>query len=197
MFALSVRSRLSSLSSRFLSTAPPSVSSSAVNITFIDHSGARVTVPGLVGSTVYDVAATHKIDLGPASKGAIVEAVHNERWTEDLYGEGVTTAFDHIKIPRVYQGIVGRMTKQEEMMLDQYWDEEEVRRGGDSRGGRARGGGAREKGDKRSEPSSIYNNDSMPTRFTNNALQLTPSIVTSHPLYSSPTLHIITDQPRG
>ncbi|GMI47352.1 hypothetical protein TrCOL_g11220 [Triparma columacea] len=126
MFVLSVRSRLSSLSSRFLSTAPPSVSSSAVNITFIDHSGARVTVPGLVGSTVYDVAATHKIDLGPASKGAIVEAVHNERWTEDLYGEGVTTAFDHIKIPRVYQGIVGRMTKQEEMMLDQYWDEEEI-----------------------------------------------------------------------
>ncbi|GMH52981.1 hypothetical protein TrRE_jg6321 [Triparma retinervis] len=95
-------------------------------ITFIDHSGARVTVPGIVGSTVYDVASTHKIDLGPSSLGATVENVHNERWTEDLFGEGVTTAFDHIKIPRAYQGIVGRMTKQEEMMLDQYWDEEEI-----------------------------------------------------------------------
>ena len=109
-----------------LSTAPPSVASQAISLTFIDHAGARVTVPALVGKSIYDVATMHKIDLGPAALGAVVEKVHNERWTEDLYGEGATTAFDHIKIPTAYQHIVGKMSAQEAMMLDQYWDEDEI-----------------------------------------------------------------------
>ena len=105
------------------------VSVDSISITFIDHVGSRVTVPGRIGQSIYDCATMHGIDLGPSCVGTVVEKIHNERWTEDLFGEGPTTGFDHIKIPREFQGIVGDMDEAERFMMEQYWEGEDITEG--------------------------------------------------------------------
>jgi hypothetical protein len=130
MFALSSRAaaRLAprAVPRAFLSSAPPTVASQCCTITFVDHAGTRVAVPGLIGTTLYDCATSHKIDLGPATTGAVVERVNSERWTEDLYGEGANSGFDHVKIPEKWQPFLPKMDEMEEMMLEQYWEEEDL-----------------------------------------------------------------------
>jgi len=46
-----------------------------------------------------------------------------------LYGEGCNTGFDHVKIPAAFQHTLTKMNETESMMLEQYWEEEDLTEG--------------------------------------------------------------------
>ena len=64
----------------------PTVADITVQLTFIDHEGSRATVPGRVGMSISDVAEMHGIDIGPTCGGGVIDKVHSDEWTEDLFG---------------------------------------------------------------------------------------------------------------
>ena len=68
----------------------------------------------------------NNIDLGPSSVGGAVEEVRSDTWTEPLYGEGPTTAYDHILIVGKGAETAKPKTWVEESILAQYWDEDEI-----------------------------------------------------------------------
>ncbi|GMH75902.1 hypothetical protein TrVE_jg389 [Triparma verrucosa] len=110
----------------------PSVSSKIIPLTFIDSSGSRLTVPSLPGQTLYSVASSAKIDLGPEpSVGGVVEKIHSERWTEDLFGVGINSGYDHVIIPSSYNSLLPPRSLDELNNLKAVWDEDEI--GGGSR----------------------------------------------------------------
>ena len=84
-------------------------------------------VPGRIGMTLYDVAKMHGIDLGPSSVGGDEFRKNSEEWTEDLYGEGPNSAFDHVMIPGQWKELVGTRTEMEDMMFHQQWEEDEIK----------------------------------------------------------------------
>eukprot|EP01082_Thalassiosira_pseudonana_P007648 g6491.t1 g6491 contig23:594014-594400(+) len=102
------RSTLPSAARRLLSAAaapvvstsatdgPPSVFDSIVKLTIIDPSGARRTIPAMVGQSLYTACEMNGVDLGPSSCGATQEKIRSSTWTEPLYGEGATSGFDHV-----------------------------------------------------------------------------------------------------
>ena len=77
--------------------------------------------------TVYECATLHGIDLGPANPGGLEERKHSDEWTEELFGEGPNSAFDHVMISNKWSSIVGKRGAMEDMMLDQAWDPEEIK----------------------------------------------------------------------
>mmetsp|Transcript_24853 Transcript_24853/g.49470 ORF Transcript_24853/g.49470 Transcript_24853/m.49470 type:complete len:159 (+) Transcript_24853:27-503(+) len=109
------------------SAAPPSVASQTISVTFLSSTGSRLTVPCLLNTTLYHSATLHGIDLGPTpSTGGVVRKIHNERWTEDLYGEGPTSGYDHVILPPSYVDAVNPRSPEELTQLLSCWDEEEV-----------------------------------------------------------------------
>lgn len=68
----------------------------------------------------------NNIDLGPASVGGPVEEVRSDTWTEPLYGEGPTTAYDHVLL--VGKGAETAKAKSwvEERVLKDFWDDDEI-----------------------------------------------------------------------
>ena len=103
------------------------VSDITIMLTFIDHTGSRVTVPARIGQTLHAAATQHGVDLGPASVGGVEERANTDEWTEDLFGEGPNTAFDHVMIPKQWAKAVGKAGPMETMMLDQMWEEDEIK----------------------------------------------------------------------
>ena len=105
-----------------------SVADITVNITFIQPDGNRSTVPGRVGQTLYDVAAMHGMEMGPTSAGAVAEFEGRESyagdWTEDLFGEGVTTAWDHVVLTDEWLDRVGTAHTTERAALQSMWGDE-------------------------------------------------------------------------
>lgn len=97
-----------------------------VNITFIDHEGSRVIVPGRAGQTVADVAQLHGIDIGPISIGAPRKVVHSSSWSEDLFGEGAGLGFDHVQVPPAWLEKLPPRSDQEDDLLHLYWDPEDL-----------------------------------------------------------------------
>ena len=118
---------------RLLSTAssspppPPTVASRTVQITFLSSTGSRLTVPCLLDASLYWSAVQHGIDLGPTpSVGDTVSKVHNERWTEDLFGGGPTSGYDHVILPPAYHAAVNPRSPEEVECLEGCWDAEEI-----------------------------------------------------------------------
>mmetsp|Transcript_13173 Transcript_13173/g.18956 ORF Transcript_13173/g.18956 Transcript_13173/m.18956 type:complete len:167 (-) Transcript_13173:112-612(-) len=108
------------------SAGAPSVKDVTVQLTFVDPSGARRKVPGLVGQTLWDTCMMHEIDIGPASTCAPFEAVRSEKWTEPLYGEGPTSGFDHVLLSGNGAETAAPKNGTEERMLRHYWDDDEI-----------------------------------------------------------------------
>mmetsp|Transcript_6562 Transcript_6562/g.23428 ORF Transcript_6562/g.23428 Transcript_6562/m.23428 type:complete len:111 (-) Transcript_6562:136-468(-) len=76
--------------------------------------------------TIAQVAELHGIDIGPTSCGGPIEKVHNEVWTEALYGLGPCLGYDHIQIPKRWRDIIPPMQHDEEDLLNVYWDIEDI-----------------------------------------------------------------------
>ena len=121
------RTSLRSLSSSPAVVAPaPQVSGVTVHITFIDHEGSRAVVPGRVGMTVSEVAELHGIDIGPTAVAGVVERVNTDAWTEDLFGEGASLGYDHVKIPPAWGAKLPPRNAWELELLRNYWDEDDI-----------------------------------------------------------------------
>jgi hypothetical protein len=73
---------LSSPSAARMST----VAEKSVKVTFVNMEGSRVTVPGLVGQNLLEVAQMHQIELDGCCRGGgmVVGKRHSAEWTEDL-----------------------------------------------------------------------------------------------------------------
>uniref|UniRef100_A0A7R9Z849 Uncharacterized protein n=1 Tax=Pseudictyota dubia TaxID=2749911 RepID=A0A7R9Z849_9STRA len=104
----------------------PSVHDVMINLTFVDPSGARRKVPGIIGKTLYDISEMHGIELGPASVGGAADAIRSDTWTEPLFGEGPCTGFDHVLL--VGPGVETAKPRDhiEMRMLNHYWDDDEI-----------------------------------------------------------------------
>lgn len=107
---------------------PPSVFDKIVKITIIDPSGARRSIPAMVGQTLYSACDMNGVDLGPASIGETQEKIRSSTWTEPLYGEGATSGFDHVLLQGENEGVAAAEPphSNEIKMLEQYWDEDEI-----------------------------------------------------------------------
>jgi hypothetical protein len=71
-----------------------------VQVTFVDYTGARHTVPGRVGMSLVDVAVMHELDMLSLSEcgggGARTTLVHSPTFTEDMFGEGPSCEASHV-----------------------------------------------------------------------------------------------------
>lgn len=108
------------------SSAQPTVYDNIIKLNFIDSSGARRVIPGLIGKNLWETAMMHEIDIGPSSCGADVERVNSDTWTENLYGEGTTSGFDHVLISGNGVETAKPMDWREEECLEEYWDKDEL-----------------------------------------------------------------------
>jgi hypothetical protein len=116
----------SSIASTVTKSSVPSVHDVMIKLTFVDPSGARRQVPGLIGKSIYEISEMHGIDLGPCSLGGKVQAVRSDTWIEPLYGEGPTTGYDHVLLVGNGVETADPITNVEKKMLNQYWDEDEI-----------------------------------------------------------------------
>lgn len=107
---------------------PPSVFDKIVNLTIIDPSGARRSIPAMVGQTLYSACDMNGVDLGPASVGEVEEKIRSSTWTEPLYGEGANSGFDHVLLQGGNEGAKAAEPPHtnEMKMLENYWDEDEI-----------------------------------------------------------------------
>jgi len=119
-------SATTSITSTSNQTSAPSVCDIMIKLTFVDPSGARRQVPGLIGKSLYEISEMHGIDLGPCSLGGQVQAVRSDTWIEPLYGEGPTTGYDHVLLVGNGVETASPITNVERKLLDQYWDEDEI-----------------------------------------------------------------------
>ncbi|KAL7443976.1 hypothetical protein ACHAXH_009886 [Discostella pseudostelligera] len=108
--------------------SPASVYDKIIKITIIDPSGARRSIPALVGQSLYTACTMNNIDLGPASVGAPQQRINSSTWTEPLYGEGATSGFDHVILQSDNIGVMAAEPphSNEIAMLEAYWDEDEL-----------------------------------------------------------------------
>ena len=60
------------------------------------------------------------------SQCGVEQHVHNERWTEPLFGEGPTSGYDHVVLSGPGVDTAGPITRSEERMLEDYWDFDEI-----------------------------------------------------------------------
>ena len=111
---------------RHLSAATPTVADVTVKLTFVDYEGKRQTVPGRVGQTIHDVASMHGIEVGPCSVGGVKARVNSDTWTEDLYGEGACSGYDHVMLLGKGADTANVKCSSETEMLEEYWDPEDI-----------------------------------------------------------------------
>ena len=106
----------------------PSVYDKIIKITIIDPSGARRSIPALVGQSLYAACTMNNIDLGPASVGAPQQRINSSTWTEPLYGEGANSGFDHVILQSENVGVKAAEPphSNEIKMLEAYWDDDEL-----------------------------------------------------------------------
>jgi len=104
------------------------VAEKTVNVTFVNHEGSRLTVPGLVGQNLFEVATMHKLDMeGPcAGGGHPPEVVRSAEWTEPLYGEGPQCAYCHVMVPAQWNERLPAPRASETSCLNSFYDEEDI-----------------------------------------------------------------------
>lgn len=128
--AISVSRPMSTTTAPAPSTADdssmPSVKDVMIKLTFVDPSGARRVVPGIVGKNLHDISELHGIELGPASVGGAVSAIRSSTWEEPLYGEGPTSGFDHVLLVGNGADTAKPIDHIEMRMLSHYWDDDEI-----------------------------------------------------------------------
>lgn len=125
--ARAARPRASFFSTTPAKAAPaPQVADVTVHITFVDHEGSRAVVPGRVGMTVSEVAELHGIDIGPTAVAGVVERVNSDVWTEDLFGEGASLGYDHVKVPPAWAAKLPPRGAWELELLRNYWDDDDI-----------------------------------------------------------------------
>jgi hypothetical protein len=80
----------------------PMVSDVLVDVTLIDFRGKRHNIKGLVGQSLTKAAEWNNLhavledDSNYGSSDTPVQVVHNERWTEDKFGEGCNSHIPHV-----------------------------------------------------------------------------------------------------
>eukprot|EP00615_Pteridomonas_danica_P013238 CAMPEP_0114358280 /NCGR_PEP_ID=MMETSP0101-20121206/22193_1 /TAXON_ID=38822 ORGANISM="Pteridomonas danica, Strain PT" /NCGR_SAMPLE_ID=MMETSP0101 /ASSEMBLY_ACC=CAM_ASM_000211 /LENGTH=146 /DNA_ID=CAMNT_0001501333 /DNA_START=56 /DNA_END=496 /DNA_ORIENTATION=- len=109
---------------QFSTAAAPMVSDVTVYVNFLDHQGYRAKVPGRIGQTIYEVASMHNIHIGYQISSDPISKVHNERWTEDLFGEGLMLGHDQIQIPKEWLAKIPPRSEREEELLEVVWTED-------------------------------------------------------------------------
>jgi hypothetical protein len=79
-----------------------------------------------VGTTLYEACESNEVELGPSSSGGPPQAVHSERWTEPVFGEGPTSGYDHVVLSGPGVNTATPVTPSETRMLEDYWDFDEI-----------------------------------------------------------------------
>mmetsp|Transcript_28053 Transcript_28053/g.81094 ORF Transcript_28053/g.81094 Transcript_28053/m.81094 type:complete len:196 (-) Transcript_28053:365-952(-) len=108
------------------SSSMPSVKDVMIKLSFVDPSGARRIVPGIIGKNLHEISELHGIELGPSSVGGAVSAIRSSTWEEPLYGEGPTSGFDHVLLVGNGADTAKPIDHVEMRMLNQYWDDDEI-----------------------------------------------------------------------
>ena len=83
----------------FASSSAPKVSDTLVEVNFVDYKGDWHKCKGHVGSTLVDTCSLNGFDFledDSSGGGYVVEKVHDEDWTEDLFGEGPVSSHSHV-----------------------------------------------------------------------------------------------------
>jgi hypothetical protein len=95
-----------------------------VNVTFVNYTGERTTLPGRVGDTLYSVARRYKyefLDPGCGGGGSPQEKFHKEgAWFEPKYGEGATCYFCHVIVPKSHYDLLPPRRPDEAEQLERY-----------------------------------------------------------------------------
>mmetsp|Transcript_26145 Transcript_26145/g.34354 ORF Transcript_26145/g.34354 Transcript_26145/m.34354 type:complete len:169 (-) Transcript_26145:148-654(-) len=124
------RPLLGSINSKtpFLARSLATVAENTVNVTFVNHEGSRLTVPALVGQSLFEVARMHKLDMeGPcAGGGHASEVVRSKDWTEPLYGEGPTCAYCHVMVPGQWAEALPGAKASETNCLNSFYEDEDI-----------------------------------------------------------------------
>ena len=97
-----------------------------MHITFVDHEGRGPSCPAGVGMTVSEVAELHGIDIGPTAVAGVVERVNSDVWTEDLFGEGASLGYDHVKVPPAWAAKLPPRGAWELELLRNCWDDDDI-----------------------------------------------------------------------
>ena len=83
-------------------TVNTEVAATSVKVTFVDYLGTRVTKHGHVGQTLVDVCRMYNMDLLECDTvhggGHRYEIVHNDVWTEDVFGESAVSNLSHVVV---------------------------------------------------------------------------------------------------
>jgi len=99
---------------------------SSINITFVDREGNRATVPGRIGSTLFDVAKLHRVDLeGSCSGGGAPSMMRRTKdWVEPTFGEGPQCFHCHVQIPSTFNHVLNEQFPGEKEGLKTLWEDE-------------------------------------------------------------------------
>lgn len=66
------------------------------------------------------------IDIGFSSSGAVEQNKRSETWTEEVFGAGPTSGFDHVVLTGPGVETAPPMSVNERLQLDEYWDFDEI-----------------------------------------------------------------------
>jgi hypothetical protein len=97
--------------------------SAGVSVTFVDYLGHRHTVLGRVGQSLVDVCRTYDMDLLECDTvhggGNQYEVIHNDVWTEDVFGEGPVSSLSHVIVANEWLAKVPAAVPQELLLLSE------------------------------------------------------------------------------
>ncbi len=91
-----------------------------VNVTFIQLDGSRVTVPGLVGQNLVEVAAAHDIVLHNLCGGGgdPIGKKRSSRWMETLFGAGPSCNSCMVILRKQYYDMLPRPFEKEVRLME-------------------------------------------------------------------------------
>ena len=104
-------------------SAVQEVEEAAVKVTFVDYLGHRHTKLGRVGQSLVDVCRTYDMDLLECDTvhagGNRFEIIHNEVWTEDVFGEGPVSSLSHVVVANEWLEKIPGPVPQELTLLEE------------------------------------------------------------------------------
>eukprot|EP00924_Labyrinthula_sp_SR-Ha-C_P002754 maker-scaffold_13-snap-gene-6.66-mRNA-1 protein AED:0.01 eAED:0.01 QI:60/1/1/1/1/1/2/32/160 len=112
---------------QFSAKSLPKVTDDMVHVNYVSYNGDKISVAGLVGENIVEIArnAGH-YELLPDS-GSILPAKsskkHTENWTQDLYGEDISTNRSHVVLAKGWLGKLPPPDLREQELLENLEDE--------------------------------------------------------------------------